>query len=121
MILQNTSYDYGFASIDPDGDDIAEYIVDWGDGTGEETITGPFASGVEATASHTWSEQGDYTITAKAKDINGLIGPEGTLPVTMPVSQQVINPLLQMILERFPMLERILCLFPVFNRMLNID
>jgi hypothetical protein len=81
-----TSYEYGFTSIDPDGDDIAEYIVDWGDDTGEEIITGPFASGVEATASHTWDEQGDYTITAKAKDINGLIGPEGTLPVTMPVN-----------------------------------
>jgi len=81
-----TSYEYGFTSIDPDGDDIAEYIVDWGDETGE-TITGPFASGAEATANHTWAEDGDYTITAKAKDVNGLVGPEGTLVVTMPVNQ----------------------------------
>ena len=99
-----TSYDYGFASIDPDGDDIAEYIVDWGDDTGEEIITGPFASGVEATASHTWEEQGEYTITAKAKDINGLIGPEGTLPITMPVNQpnshQSTFPLFFQILQR---------------------
>jgi len=85
-----TEYEYTFAAVDPDGDDIAEYIVDWGDETGE-TITGPFASGAEATASHTWDEDGDYTITAKAKDINGLVGPEGTLIVTMPVNKPVVQ------------------------------
>jgi len=109
-----TSYEYGFTSIDPDGDDIAEYIVDWGDDTGEEIITGPFASGAEATASHTWDEQGDYTITAKAKDINGLIGPEGTLPVTMPVNQQVSPSqsirmqIMQRIFQQFPLVQRLL-------------
>ena len=37
-----TSYPYDFVAVDPDLDDIAEFLVDWGDGN-EETITGPFA------------------------------------------------------------------------------
>ncbi len=96
------AYDYDFTATDPDNDDIAEYIVDWGDGTGEEIITGPFASGEKATASHTWDEEGDYTITAKAKDINGLVGPEGTLTVTMPRNKVLTNTLFQKILNIFP-------------------
>ncbi len=111
-----TSYEYGFTSVDPDGDDIAEYIVNWGDGTAEETITGPFASGVEATASHTWEEQGDYTITAKAKDINGLIGPEGTLVVTMPVNQQV--PQSQTVYLQF--VQRLAQHFPLIGVLLGV-
>ncbi|GAH88222.1 unnamed protein product, partial [marine sediment metagenome] len=54
-----TSYKYNFTSTDPDGDDIAAYIVKWGDGS-SKTITGPFASGEKATASHTYDE-GKYT------------------------------------------------------------
>jgi len=102
-----TSYEYGFTSTDPNGDDIAEYIVEWGDETGE-TITGPFASGTEATASHTWSEQGDYVITAKAKDVYGLVGPEGTLTVTMPRTRATYNSLFLQFLERFPILRHLL-------------
>jgi len=94
-----TSYEYGFTSIDPDGDDI---------------ITGPFASGAEATASHTWDEQGDYTITAKAKDINGLIGPEGTLPISMPKARFVHNPLFLRFLEQFPNA------FPILRQLLGL-
>jgi hypothetical protein len=78
-----TSYDYDFTATDPDGDDV-QYYIDWGDDNTEWTSFA--ASGTPVTASHTWDEQGDYIITAKAKDINGLIGPEGTLPVTMPVN-----------------------------------
>ena len=40
-----TSYPYDFVAEDPDLDDIAEFLVDWDDGN-QETITGPFASGL---------------------------------------------------------------------------
>ena len=83
-----TSYDYNFTSVDPDGDDIAEYIVNWGDNTGEETITGPFASGTLVTQSHTWASKGAYIIKAKAKDIYGAESEWGTLSVTMPKNYQ---------------------------------
>jgi hypothetical protein len=77
-------YEYTFASIDADGDDISSYIINWGDDTGEVVITGPFASGEEVTASHTWISEGAYTITAKAVDIWGVEGDWGQLKVTMP-------------------------------------
>ena len=79
-----TPYDYDFVATDPDGDPV-QYYIEWGDGDTE--WTGFNASGTPATVSHTWVEQDTYTITAKAKDVNGLIGPEGTLVVTMPVNQ----------------------------------
>jgi len=102
-----TLYDYGFTSTDPNSDDIAEYIVNWGDGTGDETITGPFTSGEEATASHTWAEQDTYIITATAKDVNGLIGPEGTLSVTMPRNRATQTPFLNF-LQQHPILYQLL-------------
>ena len=97
-----TEYTYTFSSIDPDGHDILEYIINWGDGTGDEFITGPFPSGEEVTASHTWAEQGTYTITAKAKDIYSAVGPEGTLTVTMPRNKALIFNLLSWLFERYP-------------------
>ena len=109
--IPGTSYDYDFTSTHPDGVDIAEYIVDWGDDTGEETITGPFASGTPATGSHTWAEQGDYNITAKAKDVNGLIGPEGILSVTMPRNRAIMNIPFLNFLENHPILYQLLLRF----------
>jgi hypothetical protein len=79
-----TSYTYTFTSVDPDNDDIAEYIVNWGDNTGEETITGPFPSGSPATASHKWNFQGTYTIKAKAVDIYGAGSDWAEFEVTIP-------------------------------------
>ena len=62
-------YEYTFRSVDPDDDDIY-YIVYWGDGTYDDWF-GPYTSGEEATANHTWNAKGHYTIKAKAKDIWG--------------------------------------------------
>jgi len=83
-----TTYEYNFTSTDSNTDNLSEYIVNWGDGS-NETITGPFPSGSPATGSHKWTTKGDYTITAKAKDVNGIVGPEGTLTVTMPCSYNI--------------------------------
>ena len=104
-----TSYPYQFTSVDPDGDDIAEYIVNWDDGP-DETVTGPFISGSPATASHTWTVQGTYTIRAKAKDIYGAVGPEGTLIVTMPRNRVINNPFLRFVQNHpdvFPILRQL--------------
>lgn len=105
-----TSYQYQFTSVDPDGDDIVEYIVNWGDGP-DEIVTGPFASGSPATASHTWTTQGTYTIKAKAKDIGDAEGPEGTLIVTMPRNRAFSNPFLNFLQSHhymFPLLQKLL-------------
>jgi len=100
-----TSYDYDFTATDPDGDNV-QYYIDWGDGDTEWTSFA--ASGTPVTASHTWVEQGDYTITAKAKDINGLIGPEGTLPITMPLNQNQQSQQQSVVISFFQMLQNLL-------------
>jgi len=93
-------YDYMFVTLDEDNDDVY-YYIEWDDGTDSGWI-GPYNSGQEITVSHTWDEEDTYTIRAKAKDIFDEESDWGTLEVTMPINQQVINPLLQMILEGFP-------------------
>ena len=105
-------YKYKLNAVDPDGDDV-KYIIDWGDNNTEET--GFNASGTEVIVKHTWSDEGDYTITAKAQDIYGAEGPEGTLDVTMPKNKpsNFNFKLLERFLERFPLLEKLLSLFRV--------
>ena len=103
-------YVFDFSSTDPDGDDIAEYIVNWGDGIPDETITGPFASGETVTVSHTWTRCGDYLISARAKDVCGFIGPEGTMSIPMTQNRQIFNPIFLQFLERFPILQNLLYL-----------
>jgi hypothetical protein len=75
-------YDYTFSSVDPEGSDVYFYI-NWGDGNIEEWI-GPFDSGEEIIRDHTWTEKNTYTITVKARDVNGAESPEETLEVSMP-------------------------------------
>ncbi|MCK5458874.1 MAG: hypothetical protein KAI20_03210, partial [Thermoplasmatales archaeon] len=60
-------YEYTLVSTDLNGHDV-KYYIDWGDGN--EEWTDYYASGVEVTLGHTWSNQGAYNITAKAKDIH---------------------------------------------------
>jgi len=63
------SYNFTFVSTDPEDEDLY-YFVDWGDGSNSGWF-GPYASGEEATKSHTWTSTGTYSIKAKAKDEHG--------------------------------------------------
>ena len=98
-------YEYTFNATDPDGDDV-KYYIEWGDNNTEWTDFN--ASGTEIKVKHTWSNDGTYNITAKAQDIYGFEGPEGTLTVTIPRSRAIYYPLHLWFLERFPLLERLL-------------
>lgn len=116
------AYYYNFTINDIDGDPMYLW-VDWDDGT-QGPYTGPYESGI-VNLGHNWSEEGDYTIRAKVKDVYGNESEWGTLEVTMPrthisIFSRIIQ-FLQHLIQRFPMLERILCLFPVFNRMLGLQ
>jgi len=94
-------YEYTFNAVDPDDHDV-KYFIDWGDNNTEWTDYNP--SGTDVKVKHTWSEKGTYTITAKAQDIYGADGPEGTLEVTMPKNKALnfnLN-LLSWLFERFP-------------------
>jgi hypothetical protein len=105
-----TEYEYKFKSTDPDGDDIY-YCIDWDDGT-EEICIGPYASGFEATAKHTWNSQGDYNLKAKAKDTNDLESDWTTFTVTMPKLKTIT--IFHLILEQHPWL------FPILRLILNL-
>ena len=109
-------YDYTFSSTDEDGDDISRYIINWGDDTGEVVITGPFPSGEEVSASHTWASDGTYTITAKAEDSWGAEGDWGQFKVTMPRNKMMVNSLFLQLLEN--LLERFPNIFPVLRNLI---
>ena len=60
------------------------YLFDWGDGSDSGWL-GPYESGAEVNATHTWSEVGSYGIKVKAKDVNGAESEwSDTLAVSMP-------------------------------------
>jgi len=83
---------YSFMATDPDGDDIY-YRIDWGDGTYCWDY-GPYDSGEEAYIEHWWSEPGNYTIHAWAKDGTGY-GPEGTFKVSVTKDKAIVNQISQ--------------------------
>lgn len=93
-------YEYTFVATDPDGDDLY-YNVCW-EGGGSETQTyGPYLSGEVVKISHSWPKQGKYIICAKAVDVYGAEGPEGTLEVTMPyIKNDLKNQFMQRIRNR---------------------
>jgi hypothetical protein len=107
-----TEYNYIFVSTDPEGDNIT-YLVDWGDNTGEVSI-GPYISGVEASANHTWSEKGDYTIKIKARDVLGAESDWAIHEIEIPKTKITNTPFLNF-LENHPNL------FPILQRILGLN
>ena len=100
-----TSYDYKFKSTSPLDNDVY-YYVDWGDemNTGWK---GPYSSGEEIILSHSWRENGGFTIRVKVKDTENRWGPWGELQVTMPRDKATNNMLFWRLLEIYPLLWRV--------------
>jgi hypothetical protein len=92
-----------FNAMDPDDDDV-RIIIDWGDGSSDTTDF--ITSGSDISVSHIWETEDIYSITAKAEDEYGLIGPEGSFTVTIPREKEVINTFLQFF-QRYPALYKI--------------
>jgi hypothetical protein len=102
-----TEYSYEAMTTDPDGDQIY-YWFDWGDNTSSGWL-GPYESGTKGSASHVWSEKGNYEIKVKAKDSKGAeSGWSDPLPIIMPTIKQL------------SFIERLSDIFPLFHRMLNL-
>ena len=107
-------YTYSFLSIDPDGDDIY-YCIQWGDDSGEICL-GPFQSGIERTATHTWNEEGTYLVKIKARDINDAESDWATLQVTMPKNKSFkIQEFLINFFENQP------TIFQIFRQILGLE
>ncbi len=83
------SYGYSTSTTDPDGDQV-KYTFDWGDG--DSTVTGFYASGATANASHTWASAGTYNVRVKATDSNGSTSSwSSSLPVNISLANQPPN------------------------------
>ena len=93
-------------TTDPD-ESIIWYSIDWGDNTNTGWI-GPYDSDKEITLSHTWSQKGKYTIRCKAKDPYDAESEWSEFKVIIPRTR--ISSILwyQCLLERFPLLDRLL-------------
>ncbi|GAG87435.1 unnamed protein product, partial [marine sediment metagenome] len=103
-----TEYEYTFNAVDPDGDNV-KYHIDWGDSTSNTTAFS--SSGIDVKVKHTWSTGGTYSIKATAEDSNGLVGPEGTLSISMPRNKPYINTPFLKFLEQYPILYQLLLRF----------
>jgi hypothetical protein len=65
----NEDHTYTSSTTDIDGDNVY-YLWDWGDGNDSGWL-GPFDSGEICEVTYSWSNQGNYEIRVKAKDIYG--------------------------------------------------
>jgi parallel beta-helix repeat protein len=100
-------YEYHFTIIDPDDDEIY-LIVDWGDGTHSGWI-GPYRSGERVNINHSWSK-GTYLLKVNLKDSCGETDWSDPIEIVIPRYRMSIISLFHWLLERFPMLERLLSL-----------
>jgi hypothetical protein len=105
-------YTYTFTSTDPDGDQVS-YYIEWGDGEITDWTALQDSGPPGYDESHTWDEQGEYTITAKAKDENGYEGPEAKYYVTMPRSRIISSSPFLKFLQQYPNL------FPILRLLLQ--
>ena len=102
--------EFSIVSTDPDGHDIY-YLVLWGDGSYID-YAGPYASGEQATFSHTWTSTGEFNIITKAKDQFEAKSLQNNLKLRIRLSKAITNPviyrLLESLLDHFPLFERFL-------------
>lgn len=109
----NNEYTYSTTAVDPDGD-VLFYLFFWDDGTDSGWL-GPYSSGEECNASHTWMSKGNYNIKVKAKDINGAESDwSDPLPISMPRNRFLHNSFILKLFERFQII------FHMFQYILRI-
>jgi hypothetical protein len=101
-----TEYDYSFSSVDPDDDNV-QFFIDWGD---NDELSEYIGSGEDLIISHKWNSEENYTIRAKAIDINGFESDWVNLDVSIPKSKQfnIINLWLSRLIQQFSILENLL-------------
>jgi len=104
------SYLYNMMTIDAEDQNIY-YFIDWGDNTTTGWL-GPYVSGTEIHQTHSWTDQGTYTVKVKAKDIMDSESDWGTISVVMPTEYKFsLQGFLQQLLGMFPNL------FPVLRHL----
>jgi hypothetical protein len=118
ILVPNRPYEYNFTSIDPDNDDVFFY-VDWGDGTFEDWF-GPCLSGETINTTHSWPPKTMiYQIKAKAKDTYGSESDWGTFLVFVLSPRSSSSTIIVRIIQRLPILQRMLVVLPLINRVIK--
>ena len=97
---------------DPNGDKIS-YCFDWGDETQSQWITSHSGIASTASASHSWTERGTYSVRVKARDEFGAESEwSDPLSINIPKSKPYFNSLINDFLENhtnmFPLIRLIL-------------
>lgn len=100
----NEVLSFDISTTDPEDDDVYFYI-DWGDNTTSDWL-GPYASEESITVTHSWEEEGTFTVKVKAKDPDGAETDWTSLRVTMP-KQRSMYQLFHEILNSLPFFHRI--------------
>jgi hypothetical protein len=102
----NKEYTYSATGNDPNNDNIY-FNFNWDDGTNSDWL-GPFESGEECSASHTWSKQSKYEVRARVKDENGFISEwSNPLTVSIPRSKSIRKTIFYWITES-PIIDRLI-------------
>jgi outer membrane protein assembly factor BamB len=104
------AYPYTFISIAPNEDQVSYYIR-WGDGEITDWTDFQDSGPPGYTESHSWDKQGEYIIQAKAKNSEGAVSEWSQLEVTIPRNRASTYLWYPWLLERFPLLERLLTIF----------
>jgi outer membrane protein assembly factor BamB len=101
-------YEFRLQAFDPDNNPVS-YYIEWGDGS-TTGWTFERASGEIYYYDHTWSEKGNYTIRAKARDtLNEESNwTEFEIKITNPRNKTLNIYYWIRLLERFPLLQKIL-------------
>jgi hypothetical protein len=107
--IAGKEYKFSITATEPDGEKIY-YAWDWGDGNYSYWL-GPYSSGETSKTYHSWETEGSYNIRVKSKDVNG--GESiwsDPLSIIMPRKRSLFFNFnfLNWLLERFPMLERLI-------------
>jgi hypothetical protein len=106
-------YNFTFVSIDPENNTI-KYVVDWDDGSSDETIL--YENGTVVPLSHSWKNRSKYTITAIAIDKYGARSDLSSHVINIPRNRAINNNhlMISWLLERFPNL------FPLLRYILGL-
>jgi rhodanese-related sulfurtransferase len=94
---ENVTFEFSTADAENDG---VSYIIDWGDGTTEETEL--FAITKTVSLVHQWAEKDTYTIKVNAIDFYGNESENATFDIKIPRSRTHNFCIIEQLFERFP-------------------
>ena len=98
---------YSVKGTDPDGDDLNDFFVWWGDGIGTGK-GGRVPSGTVKYFHHTWHENGTFIIRAKVRDVYGVSSDWTEFKVKVTNDRAISSSPFLRFLERYPLLQTLL-------------